>query len=225
MLEPVTDALWTAVHPFSQPGGVVIPSRMTVVRLPDGALWVHSPIPGSPTLFAAVDALGPVRHLVAPNLMHHLGLAAWVERYPDATVHAPARLAEKLPHQQVDAALSLSPPEAWGGVFDVAFIAGAPDLDEHVFHHRPTGTLIETDLLFHMIDRVNLPTAAVLKLMGTHGRLARSRAWWWFSKDPAAVRESVARVRAWQARRLVPCHGAALDGDISAQLDAALAGF
>ncbi|MEJ2458635.1 MAG: DUF4336 domain-containing protein [Novosphingobium sp.] len=53
------------------PFKVPFPTRMTVVRLSDGALWVHSPIAPDEDLFAAVDALGPVRHLVAPNSIHY----------------------------------------------------------------------------------------------------------------------------------------------------------
>ena len=31
-----------------------------------------------------VRALGPVRHLVSPNKLHHLFLGAWQARFPDA---------------------------------------------------------------------------------------------------------------------------------------------
>ena len=40
-------------------------TRMTVIRLPDGGLWLHSPTPLDDGLRAAIDALGPVAHIVA----------------------------------------------------------------------------------------------------------------------------------------------------------------
>ena len=44
---------------------------MTVVRLADGGLWCHSPIAPAPELFAQIDALDEVRHLVSPNKIHY----------------------------------------------------------------------------------------------------------------------------------------------------------
>ena len=43
-----------------------------VVRLPDGRLFLHSPIAPSDDLAREVEALGPVAYLVAPNKFHHL---------------------------------------------------------------------------------------------------------------------------------------------------------
>ena len=54
--------------------GFSYPTPMVVVRLSDGDLFVWSPIPLSLPMRREVDKLGPVRHLVAPNLLHHLFL-------------------------------------------------------------------------------------------------------------------------------------------------------
>lgn len=47
-------------------------TRMTVIRLPDGGLFLHSPIRLDDGLRAELDALGTVRAVVAPNKAHHL---------------------------------------------------------------------------------------------------------------------------------------------------------
>ena len=66
-------------------------TRMTLVRLADGSLWCHSPIAPDDALFAAVDALGTVRHLVSPNYIHYAHIPAWQARYPQVTAwQAPA---------------------------------------------------------------------------------------------------------------------------------------
>ncbi|MEE4381127.1 MAG: DUF4336 domain-containing protein, partial [Pseudomonadales bacterium] len=64
---------------------IPFPTRATIVRLRDGGLWVHSPTPGlTETLARAVEALGPVAHLVSPNRLHYAGLPLWSARWPAA---------------------------------------------------------------------------------------------------------------------------------------------
>ena len=72
------------------PLGVKIPfsTRMTVVRLSDGGLWCHSPVAPAPELFAQIDALGDVRHLVSHNKIHYAHIAAWKALYLQATAWA-----------------------------------------------------------------------------------------------------------------------------------------
>ena len=89
-LKPFGENIWTADGGeirMAFPLGVKIPfsTRMTVVRLADGGLWCHSPIAPSPELFAQIDALGEVRHLVSPNKIHYAHIAAWKARYPQAS--------------------------------------------------------------------------------------------------------------------------------------------
>ena len=41
------------------------------MKLSDGSLWVHSPVKLDPELKTAMDALGPVKHIVTPNFEHN----------------------------------------------------------------------------------------------------------------------------------------------------------
>ena len=87
-LKPVGEAIWIADGPLVRFHylGMHLPftTRMTLVRLRDGALWVHSPIALTPRLRLEVEALGPVRYLIAPNTFHYAFLIAWLTAYPDA---------------------------------------------------------------------------------------------------------------------------------------------
>jgi len=93
LLEKMGDGIWSAGLPL-RVGALDIGTRTTLVRLPDGGLFVHSPaqLEG---LKAEVDAIGPVRHVVAPNRYHHLFVREWKDAYPDALVHAAPGLAQK----------------------------------------------------------------------------------------------------------------------------------
>ena len=98
MLRPHGPELWIADGPAVRFLGFFdYPTRMVVARLADGGLWVWSPIELDDGLAGELAALGPVRHLVEPNKLHHLPLAAWAERYPEAQLHPPPGLAPKRP--------------------------------------------------------------------------------------------------------------------------------
>ena len=91
MLTALAEDLWVYDQPLRF-YGIEVGTRMTVVRLADGALWLHSPVRPTPELRAAVDAIGPVRWLVAPNRWHHLYVRNWQEAYPGAAAYgAPTR--------------------------------------------------------------------------------------------------------------------------------------
>ncbi len=64
--------------------GFACSTRMVVVRLSDGGMWIWSPIDLNEALAKEVASLGPVAHLVSPNKIHHLFLQQWKEKFPDA---------------------------------------------------------------------------------------------------------------------------------------------
>jgi hypothetical protein len=71
MLQPITDGIWSTTRPLRFLG-LETGTRMTIVRLANGGLFVHSPVGLDPALRAEVDALGPVGAIVASSLFHNL---------------------------------------------------------------------------------------------------------------------------------------------------------
>lgn len=65
-----TENVWGAERPFTW-FGIDVNGRGAVVKLSDGSLWVHSPVKLDPELKTAMDALGPVKHIVTPNFEHN----------------------------------------------------------------------------------------------------------------------------------------------------------
>lgn len=63
-------------------------TRMTVVRLGNNDLWIHSPIHLTPQLRSEIDELGHVKHIVAPNKLHYVYMEEWSQAYPDAKLWA-----------------------------------------------------------------------------------------------------------------------------------------
>jgi hypothetical protein len=221
-LQTVATDVWSVEHPMRFPGGVRLPSRMTIIRLPAGDLLLHSPIPIDDGLAGEIAALGPVAHLVAPNLFHHLFLARALERYPQALLTAAPGLAEKRPELPVADVLGDEAPAAWEGVIEQRVIRGAPRLNEVAMLHRPSGTLIVSDLVFNVREPRGWATSLVLRLMGTHKRLRQSRLWRLYTRDRAQLRQSLEAVLGWDFGRVLPGHGDPFEGDARAALREAL---
>jgi hypothetical protein len=206
MLRPVADDVHVFTVPFRM-GGMDVGGRMTVVRLPDGGLWVHSPVRFTPEARAAVEGLGPVRFLVAPNLMHHLNVQDWAAAWPEAKVAAPASLRRKRPDLRIDLELGDTPDAGWAGVIDQVFVRGMPKLDEVLFFHRPSRTAVLTDLAFNVHRADSWLLRAYLRLSGAWQRLTPTLSARVLIRDKAAVRAAVERMRAWDVERVVVCHG------------------
>jgi len=148
-LQPLAEGLWSWPSSIKL-GPFRMPRRAVVAKLPSGGLWLHSPNDLDDAVRAELDALGPLEHVVAPNQFHHAFLGRWHRACPDAVVHGAPGLAEKKPDHHFDRVLTGEPDPAWGGVFDQRLIGGAAKVNEVVFLHRPSRTLLLTDASFHI---------------------------------------------------------------------------
>jgi hypothetical protein len=146
-LKQWADGLWTLEGAPIRYLSFPYELRMTIVRLDDGSLFLHSPVQCSDQHCAIVDKLGPVRQLVTPNKLHHLFLGQWAERYPDAKVHVPPGLPERRPDLQFDAVLGDAPAEPWREQLDQCLVGPSLFMQEVVFFHRVSRTLLLGDLV------------------------------------------------------------------------------
>lgn len=218
LLPLVPDTIWHAQQPLHF-GPLRIGSRMTVVRLDDGALWVHSPIEPTPALIESLDGLGPVRHVVAPNRSHHLFFDAFLHAFPDAQGVVSAGLAKKRPELARFPVIGATPASDWKPqLVDVA-IGGLPVLDETVWLHAPSATLIVTDLLCCFDSRHTGLTALITKLLGVRGRLGMSRSIKFMVKDKADFAHSIRRLLAYDIERIVLAHDQVIEGDAKKRLE------
>jgi hypothetical protein len=182
---------------------------MSVIRLRDGSLFLHSPVALDPALRAELAALGEVRHVVAPNLHHHLYLADYRE-LPGVRLYASPGLPEKKRGLRFDEVLTDTPPAAWRGEIDQHCFAGAPFMQEVVFCHRASRTLLLTDLAFNFVECPHTPTRWWLRAMGGLGRFGPPRHVRWLMRDREAARRSADVILAWDIERIVVTHGVVL---------------
>ena len=119
MMERLTEDLWTEQRPLRF-FGLETGTRMTVVRLASGGLFVHSPVALDAPLRAAVEALGPVTAIVAPSRLHHLYVGAWAEAYPDASLSGCPGLEKKRKDVRWSRILGDQPAAEWQGELELA---------------------------------------------------------------------------------------------------------
>ena len=130
VLQQIGDEIWIAEGQTVSFYGFPYPTRMAVVRLSNGELWVWSPTSLTDDLAADIDSLGPVRHLVEPNKLHHLFLPDWASAYPDARLYAPPGLAKKRRDLSFDAELGDEPDAAWAGELAQVVCRGSRVVEE-----------------------------------------------------------------------------------------------
>ena len=187
--------------------GLEIGARMTVVRLPGPRLFLHSPVAPSAELVREVQTLGPIAYLVSPNRFHHLFVGAWQQACPEASVYVAPGLERKRPDLKGAATLTNEPEPDWAGTIDQVLVSGRPVTNEVVFFHRPSATLIATDLALNVGSSSPPLTRLVFRLGGTYGRLCPPPPDRLFVRDRSAFGRSLARILDWPFERVVVAHG------------------
>ena len=205
MLERLTDDVWTEQRP-QRFFGLETGTRMTIVRLASGGLFVHSPVALDPELRAAVDALGPVAAIVAPSRFHHLYVGEWAAAYPRASISGCPGLEKKRKDLAWSHILGDEPAAEWQGELDQVFFGARSLENEVVFFHRASKTIVSSDFVFNLATHASGLTRTVAFLLGQRkpGTTLLERL---LIGNRAAAREQIARIVAWNAHRIVVAHG------------------
>jgi hypothetical protein len=218
-LTPLAPDLWVATRPLPLIVGD-IGTRMTVIRLADGSLFLHSPVKLDAETQAALDAIGPVRAVVAPSRVHHFYVGEYGAAYPQATLYAAPGLEKKRADVHFGAVLDDEPPPAWAGQIDQHVFRGTPIMNEVVFFHAPTRTLLLTDLAFNVVRPMPGRVRFFLRLVNARGfgphRIIRFGV-----RDRVAARASLERILQWDFDRITVTHGDVLESGGHAALQAA----
>lgn len=210
-LRALGPGLWVADRPLRILGALEIGTRMSVVRLPDGGVWIHSPAALDAATRSAVLGVGPVRAIVAPNRVHHFFAGAWKEAFPDAALLGAPGLAQKRRDLRFDGVLGDRPDPQWAEVLDQALVDGAPPMSEVAFLHRPSRTLVLTDLCMNVRTPRPVSRALWFRLTGGYGRFGPNRVVKLCIRDRAALRRSLDRILAWDFDRITVTHGDVLE--------------
>jgi hypothetical protein len=224
--KPFSESVWIVDGPEIRmkagPLRLPFPTRMTIVRLGEGQLWIHSPTQPSKLLFDAVDALGTVAYLIAPNSLHYWWIPEWMARYPQAKMFAPTALKKsarrRLPDYQP---LTDTPPAGWASEIDQVAITGR-HLAEVDFYHPTSRTLIVTDIVQNLeVSRIR---SAFYRTVFRAGGAVHPHATTPLDlrldlrRERAAVRRAAEKMLAWHPARLILAHGRCVNVGAAAEL-------
>jgi Domain of unknown function (DUF4336) len=220
MLKEFGHEIWTADGPDVAVVGFHYPTRMAVMRLSDGSLFIWSPIQLADSLRAEVDTVGQVRHIIAPNSLHHLFLPEWKHAYPGAKVYAPPGLRKKRKDLVFDADLASAPSRDWVEEIDQVLMRGNLITTEVVFFHGKSGTVLFTDLIQQLpTNLISGWRALVAKLdlmVGPEPSVPRKfRAAF---TNRRAARDSLEHILAWPVEKVLMAHGTPVEKDARAYL-------
>ncbi|ASP38476.1 hypothetical protein CHH28_07225 [Bacterioplanes sanyensis] len=201
-------------------------TRMVVVRLPDNSLWIHSPVRLTATLQQRLQELGDVRYLIAPNALHHLFLSDWQQAFPEALSYGTQGVINKRSDLPFDGVLEADIELPWHADIHSRLVTGSAVMQECVFCHRPSATLIVTDLIENF-DRQALPVGKrwLAQLAGVVAPNGKTPLDWRLTFYPHKdeIRQHIEQMLAWQPQRIVMAHGVIVQSDAEAFLRRAFA--
>lgn len=198
---------------------------MATVLLQDGTIWVHSPVALDSPLQAALRGMGEVRHIVTPNTEHQKYAADWIRAFPEATSYACPGLRERKPEVGWDETIGASVttgdhpvwsdvcPPAWNDEFHVCWMDAErgpfmdrPFFSEVVFCHRPSRTLIVSDLWW------NYPGDSEATPRGTRlwkAAMDKIYAPFYntFMQQHPTFHSRLQLILSWDWDAIMPCHG------------------
>jgi hypothetical protein len=182
--------------------------RAIVIRLDDNSLFVLSPIPVTPEILTDIDALGVVKYLISPNHIHHLYLGEWSQAYPEAKLYASPRLPAKRKDLSFAKTLSTDTPEPeWEGQIDQCiFRSGSGWFDEIVFFHRPSHTVIFTDMIMDFDPAIFSPIARVTTRWNQMYQHTPRGVQFAQAFGRTSLRNSLQTVREWEPEHAIVAH-------------------
>ncbi|WP_267395740.1 MULTISPECIES: alpha/beta fold hydrolase [unclassified Sphingomonas] len=224
----VAEGIWIVDSGPINAMGLKLPVRMTIFRLNNGDLLLHSPTPFSTDVAQAVETLGRVRHLVAPNIAHWTFLADWQRAFPDATTWAAPGLRDRAQVRastvRFDAELGETAPIEWADTLEQGIVPGGAGFNEVWFFHRKTRTLVLVDLIENL-EPDKLPPVARLLMQAsaaTDGTTAR------YLRVPVRLgglqaKDAMRTIVALEPDRVIFAHGRTFDSNGAAELKRAFA--
>lgn len=221
--KPVSADVWIVDSGPISVGGLTIPVRMTVIRLAEGDLLLHSPTQFTSALRAELVQLGPVRHLVAPTIGHWTFLPDWQKAFPEAEVWAVPGLRDRPQVRasglQINHDLGEKSPPAWEKDIEQGLVHGGGGFKEAFFFHRTSRTLILADLV------QNLEPSKLPALTGLVARLALAARGKTSGHVRAATllggesaKESIRRMLSLQPHKVIFAHGRWFDSKATDRL-------
>ncbi len=192
-------------------------SRMTVVRLSNGNLFIHSPCEIDQQTKTAIETLGKVDFIVAPGSYHHLHVSSAQRAFPEAETFICPGIETKNPQLEFDWLLGDRADKRWADDFEQVLVRGNKYIWEVAFFYKPTRTLILVDLIENFTNAtkgVNWLLKLWFKVvyrMWANPKPAPEYQMGW--KDKQAASKSLNKILSWDFESIIVSHGELIEGN------------
>jgi Domain of unknown function (DUF4336) len=191
--------------------GIPLPHTMTVVRLPAGGLFVHSPTFFDLSTASAFAPLGEIDSIVWPSWWHDMYLNDYAAAYPRARLFGAPVLVKW--HRRMQSLQSLDEcTPVWAPCLDQINVDRMRlFLDEFVFLHRSSRSVVVADLSFYLDDSQDWFTKLSF---GAIGAYPGCNIPWFYRLAPKSrryLRDKIDRILDWDFDRLIVGHGGVLE--------------
>lgn len=174
--------------------GIDFGRLVTLLRLQDGRLMIHSSAPFTDDDVSAIRRFGEPAWLVEANEIHDTFARQGQTALPGVPYLTPADL-----HR--------APPD-WSGQIEVTRIDGLRKINEHAFFHRASRTLILADLLFHFPPATHgWPRFFAQKFMRLPRLIGISSFFRLLIRDKDLFARSMRDLLKWDFQQIVVAHG------------------
>lgn len=231
-LKPVGENIWIVDGPeirFGMPWlKMPFPTRMTVIRLNDDDLFIHSPTPIDVKLRDEIVEIGAPRWIIGPNRIHYWWIPDWHKTYPAAKVFLAPRIREQSAGRIDFDSHELVRQDGYPWDTDIATLPVVGNfMTEVVFFHKPSRTLVLTDFIenFEPEKLPNFWMRLLTRLGGVqdpHGSMPRDMRFT-YSKHRRAMKTAVETMIGWDPERIILAHGRWYDKDGATELKRAFA--
>lgn len=194
--------------------GMPFTTRMTVVKLDSGDLFIHSPIPLKSDLKNELDKLGTVKYLIAPNKIHYWYLDDFQKAYPEAITFTAKGVEERARQNgkkfKVDYILDSTTNKFWSKEIDHVVMQGNRFMEEVEFYHKPSKTLILTDIYENFEpEKISWPFRLLAWLGGAlspQGGTTRDQQLLHFGRK-WELKKCVEKLMLWDIEKIILAHG------------------
>lgn len=226
-LKHVAENVWVVDGPVIRFGApwpkMPFPTRMTVIRLRDADLFIHSPTPLSRELKREIEKEGIPRWIVGPNRIHYWWIPDWHMGFPKAQVYLAPRIKEQAGQRINFDGVPLEKDRGYPWDADIATlpIPGSYMTEVEFFHHA-SRTLVLTDLIenFEPQKLGSLVQRWLTCLGGVQhpdGQMPRDLRWT-FARRKQELRAAVEQMISWNPERIIISHGRWYEHDGAAEL-------
>ncbi len=194
-------------------------ARMTVLRLSDDTLALHSPCDIDTALKNEIEQLGQVSCIIAPGNYHYLHVAQCKETFPSGQVYVSPGLDKKQPKlMKLDGAKVLHDDDLLDEHLSHIFLSGNRIINEIVFYHSPSKTLVLTDSIEYIGDETP-DTNGILRMwwfimrMWNKPKPAPEYQMGWWCKNKQESRDCMENILKWEFERVIIGHGENITSD------------